>query len=232
MDIRNDTYSASKEARQSEKNERKSLLIRGVEGFFYAIMGFFLGGLEMPFGTYPLGLAFLGGSNKKVPFIYAGLCLSAFLGEDGVVTTCAYSVVLLIRVITRLTIDRGEAMKGEEISLGEVLEELFREALPLRMTAAAVGGFALGIYRLVGGGFLYYDLFGAVVSIAAAPIGAFLVYGIFSKREKKVFAYISSALLSFAVVFAAKELSVYGINCGAFFAMFGILFTAVRYGLI
>ncbi len=204
-------------------------------GFLYAVFGYLLGICPLPFGTSPLGMAFLCVANRKVPYIFAGVCLSALSTDKPVIWICAYTAALLIRVLVRLTLDTpwesGE--ESGERRIGEIWEFLFTENICLRMTTSCVGAFAVGIYSLIVGGFLYYDLYGAILGMLAAPAGVLLSYGIFNgKRVTTKFGYFSSGAVAFALVFSARAVSVYGVSLAAFGAMLATLYICGKKGII
>ena len=55
----------------------KWILAETVKGFIYAFFGYLLGLCRLPFGATPIGIALLSASDRKVPYILAGVCISA-----------------------------------------------------------------------------------------------------------------------------------------------------------
>lgn len=215
---------------------KKGTLLRElIEGFGYSAAAFLLGYATLPFGAQPLGVGFLCAANKKLPYIFSGLCLSALFSEHRLILICAYFAVLLVRILTRLTIDVpwGEGEDSSEISLTEILPTLFSENLFLRMATSCVGVFVIGLYSLIDGGFLYYDLFGAIVSMISAPACVILLHGIFSEKEMPMsYKYVSAAAPAFGLIYSARDIKLWGVSVAAFSAMILSLYVCRKKGLL
>ena len=219
---------------ESSKEER-GIFGRFIIGLLYSVFGYLLGTLFLPFGAAPFGVAALCAADRNVSYIFVGLSLSAFGLADPIVTVSAYSAVLLIRILSRLLLDPPpvKSEDGGNRKIGEFLPELFSESVYLRMSTACIGVFIIGLYKLIKGGFLYYDLYGAVISMVAAPVSVILVYGIFNKRDREgSFAHFSAILLGFGVIFAARDISIYGISLAAFGAMYATLYICRKKGTV
>ena len=219
---------------KSQKEER-GIFGKFIIGLIYAVFGYLLGAISLPFGAVPFGIAILCAADRNVTYIFVGLCVSAVGAGDPIVTVSAYSAVLLIRTLSRLLLDPPPIKNedGGNRKLAEFLPELFSESIYLRMSTACIGAFIIGLYKLIKGGFLYYDLYGAVISMVAAPVSVILVYGIFNKRDREgSFAHFSAILLGFGVIFAARGINVYGISLAAFGAMYATLYICRKKGII
>ena len=206
-------------------------------GGLYALFGYLLGGCALPFGAYPLGVAWLCAANRRVPYIFIGLCLSALALPQSQLYILSYVVVFALRVIVRMTLDRpqGEAIAPREHTLGQILSSLFGEQLALRMTTACIGVFFVGVYRLWSRGFLYYDLYGTLLGIVVAPTAVLLFSGVNRARtaEKKDISRIIGLLTLFsAVVYAARELHFLYVSVAAFGAMCMALYMTKREGIV
>lgn len=147
------------------------------------ILAFLLGGCALPFSVYPLGVAFLCAATDCLPFCILGFLVAGFMREAPLwlyPATCI--LILLCRLLARIFIDMPSRL-GEKVNLSSLAAHLrgriFAESLYLRMTSSCVCVFFLSLVAIVGGGFRYYDLFGALLSIAAAPAAVFLYAGFF-----------------------------------------------------
>ncbi len=220
---------------ETEEKKRDRGILRNIFiGLLYSVVGYLLGGCALPFGALPFGVAILCAADRRVPYILVGVCVSALIGADAVIVISAYAAVFLIRILMRLTIDtpRSENEVSEEKSIGDILPELFSESVYLRMATSCVGACIVGVYKLIRGGFLYYDLYGAIIAMAAAPTAVILLHGIFNRKNTRGrFAHVSAALLAFGVIFAAREVSVYGISLSAFGAAFITLLLCRKKGI-
>ncbi len=230
------------EAREKSRDIRK--ILTGIfAGLLFCGAGYLLGGCSLLFGAAPLGIALLCSADRKVLYIYAGLCLSAIGNENIIVLTAAYTAALFIRVLTRMTIDQPDiGSQGDDgasgNTLGDILPRMFSENICLRMATACVSSFIIGIYMLVQGGFLYYDLYAAIFSMIASPAAALLYYGLFGEDAKKdgkdrsKFFMLSFAALSVSLSFAARNTEIYGVSLSAFGVMFLTMYVCRRYGIV
>ena len=241
-DISAEQTAPPKEAvEKKDKKARTALLLKTTfSGCAYALWGYILGGAALPFGATPFGIALLCAADRRVFYILAGLCISALTSapttRDKVALISVYSATVLIRLAARLIIDppwsRSEGKAAGERTLGDVYPYAFSEHLALRMSASAVAAFAIGIYRLIGGGLTYYDMYGTVISTVSAPLAVLLMYGLFKTDAKKYHRLFGLLALSAAVIWALGDAKTLGISLGVFGCLFVTLFIARRYGAI
>lgn len=238
--------------KEREKESVRNAIKNVILGTLWMFIAYLLGKAELPFGAMPLGVALLCSASSKVVYIYTGLCFSSFAGaQDPLVCICAYTAVLFIRVISRIVIDSPFEDDERELpqTVGEFLPFLFSEHIFLRIATASVGAFIIGIYSLVKGGFLYYDLFGMLISIGGAALAVYLYSGLsgigaplgikrgtvsFSVSEGRIFTAVCS--ISASLVWAADGLTLVGMPLSVFGAMAITLYYSRRsgftYGLV
>ena len=217
---------------EKEIRVKKSALEYSVGVFWtvvYGLWGYLLAGAALPFGAVPFGAAFLCSAEKRIPSIFIGLCLGALGQSSPIVRIAAYAAVLLVRLLVCFTVDvPWSAEEGREIGekrFIEVYSLLFREKLNLRMASSCICVFITGLYFLVEGGFLYYHLYGALISLAAAPIATAAFAGLFGKRrENRTYRVIAFIALACALVFATRDINYFGISASAFGALFSALY--------
>ncbi len=250
------------EQTDGEVSERK----RGREEFFarsqlilkkaglcalWTVIAFLLGAAELPFGAVFLGVALLCAASSKVGYIYLGLVLSSLFVEEGAaVYLSAYSATLFIRVISRILVDppfekNFKSTEDEPTQLSAFLPLVFSEHIWLRMATAALGAFTIGIYKLVLGGFLYYDLLGTVIALVGAPVAVYLFSGLAGNGgalgvdrsivqayvgEGRGFAGVISLLA--ALVLATDNLNIFGMSISLFLATFLTLYFCRRRGMM
>ncbi len=211
-------------------------LLRGtLIGVFDIFISFLLGGGEIFFGASPFGIAFLAASSKNIVYIYIGLCLSAIFGDGNVtVLICAYTIVMLLRILSRIVIDNTAArIKERKMTLGEIIPLLFGEHIFLRMSSAAIGAFTIGAYTLIAGGFYYYDLFGAIISLLLSPLLTLLFFGLVGdKMVSERIRFASFCVLTFCVIYCAKDLSVFGISLSVGAALALTLYFSRKRGIL
>ena len=185
----------------------------------FALCGYLLGGCELPFGTYPLGVALLAAADRNAIFVYAGLLfftLGSFEGGTATVFVGIYTALLLLRILVRLTLNPRYSRSEGKKALGELVGSFFGEQAGYRVCAAALAVFALSFSVLAGGGFLYYDLFGLMLSAIICPLATYIFYGYFAARRKtRAQKYLSSlgliAILT-AAIYSASSIKIYGVS--------------------
>ncbi len=116
-------------------------------------------------------------------------------------------------------------------NFGQELKGLFREWVPLRMATAAVCMLIVSLFRVIGGGFRYYDLFAALFSVFTSA-AAVLVYSAFlgERKQFKILYALSAGALLFSLIWATDSLVLGGVPLSYFFALFFSLFIAHRTG--
>ena len=171
-----------------------------------------------------------------------------------VILICAYTAALLIRILSRSAIDLPGAGRGPSrtesetgnsdghgagqtlhrrladrlriwIARGEALmTHWFSESIYLRMMTACVCAFLVSLYTIISGGFLYYDLFGAIFAMVTAPVATLLYAGLFpagewdgtdlgsDKKSRRILRLIAPAALVFSLMLSLRQASIYGFS--------------------
>ena len=246
---------------ETEVKKEKGALLRGAGAILqrtgicalWTVIAFLLGSAKLPFGAVFLGISLLCAASSRVGYIYVGLCLSAlFLEEGALVFLSAYSATLFIRVLSRILIDppfekSNGSVEEESVEISTFLPLVFSEHIWLRMASASVGAFIIGIYKLVLGGFLLYDLWGTVIALVAAPVTVYLFSGlagnggVLGVERSVVPAYVGEGrrfcgLISLlaALVIATKSLDInlFGMSLSLFLAIFLTLYFCRRRGMM
>ena len=207
-------------------------------GTVWAFFGYLLGPLTLPFGARPFGIALLCGSDRRIFYIFAGLCLAAWRDPYRLLLIGIYVSILVLRLVVRFVLDppfeASDGKKMGETSIREVYPLLFSEHLSLRMATACLSAFAFGIYRLIEGDFLYYDLYGTILCAIATPVFVLLLWGIFSGEETvgEVRKTVGLLALSAALIFALGNTKLYGISLAALVCMFLVLYLTRTKGTV
>ncbi len=195
-----------------------------IKGVAVSILTAILGASGVVFSSYPFGIAYLCAANRYVVYAYIGLIISALFNSGyAVAFTVVYTVVLMLRYsLGRLAVVEKPTEKTNKQSgilsrlrtmLNTATDEwtAFDENVVIRCTVACFCALVFGLYRLISGGFLYYDLFGLLSGFLMTPIVTLALTGMFTKNE--LFARageISWAALMFITVFALRDYSVFG----------------------
>lgn len=117
--------------------------------------------------------------------------------------------------------------------LRDEIRTLFSEWVLLRMVTASVCMLIVSLFRVIGGGFRYYDLFAAFFSVFVAP-AAVMVYSVWleKRRELQVLYLLSAGALLFSVVWASDSLLFGIVPLSWFFALFLSLWATHRSGAV
>ena len=237
-------------------NRSRAWIVRAVVELVFVGIAYVIGNARLAFDTAPLGIALLCAGRHHVPSILAGLLLSAvFLRrEDAIVYLVAYLLTFLVRLLSRILLGESdertslrhtarqklnaarEAMQeaGQVRESGPIraaLAYLFGEQIRLRMATAAVTATALSLYRVILGGFTYYDWFAALFCALVAP-AATMVYSVYldEKREIK-WAYLTSAgFLLFSLILASVGLWIGHYPLSYPLALFFTLYACLLHG--
>ncbi len=225
-----------------------SLLKKVATVVFWVAISYFLGAAELPFGAIPFGVALLCAASGKLAYIYLGLSLSTLAVDEGaLVYFCTYTAVLFIRVLTRILIDDPFADEKEQTSrtLEDIIPILFSEHVFLRMATSCVGAFIIGLYTLIVNGFLFYDLWGTLVSMAVAPVCVYLYCGlagsgdILASRSSLVSYEVSDGrrfaavcALSASLLLALRDVNILGMSLSLFGAMTLTLYFSRKRGIM
>lgn len=210
------------------------------KGMGIALLSGILGMSEAVFSSHPFGIAFLAACGPKYTvYSYIGLLVSS-LASRGMAFALAvtYTLTLLLRFIAGRFVVRGDKRNDipfrqrllKVFSLREGSEDLpkpFSEELLLRIAVACFASFVFGLYRLIGGGFLYYDLFGLLAGFLLTPIITFALSGLF--REKLSFEYSKETALvtlAFITVYALSGHTFFGFSPALTLAFFVTLWAA------
>lgn len=227
-----------------EKRLERSAPRDTARGLVSALVAFLLANCALPFSTYPLGLALLCASTEHTLSIAAGLLAAAFTAPLSPWLSVSVTLgTLVIRIAARVFVDLPTRIGGDG-RRGELLEHLrgrlFCEGLYLRMACVCVAVFANSLYAIIRGGFRYYDLFGAIFSMVAAPLSVFLLSGLFegeydrlfSPRIAKPLAVASRIALATALCYSFADTALAGIPLSLTFAFIAVLHICRRHGLV
>lgn len=190
------------------------------DGFLSAATAFILGICPIPFSVYPLGIVFFCASSGSAAFAFVGVLAASFFTElVPIVYLSAVLIALLLRIIMRLFIDVPQRVADKPTikELSDVIGgRFFCESVSLRVACASLSVFALSCYPIVIGGFRYYDLFGAILSILVSVVGVPVFSWAFEDGEKQnsILKRIGKTLVAALLCFSFSNISVQGISLG------------------
>lgn len=148
--------------------DQKSLLrlLKTVgRGLFSSLLGFAFAHASAFGGLTPFGLSLLAAAEETTPWILLGVVLSSLTGRLRLV----WSATALLITAMRLFV--GVLLHGKR-------GPFFAEPLSIRLAVGAAGGFTVGLYGIVAGGFETSFLWEAFFLIGAVPLFAFLYDGV------------------------------------------------------
>ncbi len=147
----------------------RALLLSAGKGLFTALSAYLFSRGGAVGGTTPFGLALLCATGERGLYALSGLLFSFLMGGKGV-----YALSSILCFGLRFLV--GRLLAGRR-------EPLYQEPLPLRMAIGSAGGFTVGLYGIVTGGFAKSRLWEALFLIAVIPVAVWLFYGAVSEKE-------------------------------------------------
>jgi stage II sporulation protein E len=190
---------------------------RGVLSFFVAAVFSVAEGVG---GTLPFGIALISGSEKRVPYMAAGVLL-VYVVTGNVIYAVSAVLILALRLLVCLVLE------------GKKRDRLFTEPVAVRMAIGAAGGFVSGIYGIFDGGFAEQLLYEAIFLIAVVPMSAYVFSGALSRQStdwgRKE---IASAVLYAVLISGLGKFSFIGFSPSTVAAAALTLCTALRGGAL
>ncbi len=237
--------------KEGEVKLNKRELIRDTLGAIgFCALGILFGTRQMLFETYPLAYALLAAGTRHTPFILIGIIASAFSGGNiSLMKLVGAFVTVALRIITRLYLDRGERRKKSGSFGIDVFASLFSESTYLRVMSGALGVFTVGVWRIIAGGFRFYDLFSSIFYLILTPLATLIFSWYFNTCEQKrtegrAFSltvsqerlyHISCISLACGLIFCLDNAMLIGINVPIFLSVLFTLYACRRgvlYGLL
>ncbi len=196
------------------------------KGVGMAAFAFILGRTGALFSSYPFGISLLSVTDRFVPYTYMGLLISSLTVRPySLASAVVYTVIIMLRfALCRLfeESDRTECVKGHPIinklKAGLKVKKgtaggMFDENILLRCAVSCFAAFVFGLYRLISGGFLYYDLFGLLAGFLVCPMLTMILTGMFTGDEQlSRFADISRAAILFVGIYSLRTYSIFGFS--------------------
>ena len=229
---------------------KRDLVYDSLNSLVFCAIAILLTSKQMLFETHPLAFALLAASTRQTPFVLIGIIAGAFCGgEISLIKISGACIIVAIRIANRLYIDKEERKFPSSLVGLEVFSALFLEHTYLRIMSGALGVFGIGVWRIIGGGFRFYDLFASIFYLILTPLATWMFSWYFNinerkKREKRAFSItvfeeklhdISLISLACALIFALDNSTVLGINIPIFLSVFLTLYACrkgVLYGIV
>ncbi len=217
-------------------------VIHIVKGVGTAALSFVLGSSGAVFSSYPFGIGFLAVTDRFLPYSYLGLIASSLVCRGySLASAVVYTVVLMLRwALGRLqeepkqgTRKSGPYAKLSTIFRGGAQRGLFAEPIIMRVAVSAFAALVFGLYRLIAGGFLYYDLFGLLSGFLISPLLTLVLAPMFVRDDRfERFMELSAAALMFATVYSLRDVSLLGFSPAFISALFVTLWAASQVGAL
>lgn len=244
----------TKEKKEAQEGVWIPRLQRLLCEILWGCVGWVFGQAGLVLNTYPLGVALLCASSGHTPAVLAGLLVTAFVNmESAAPYVCAYLTAAILRIVAAAVFDapdaRFEAPKTLQKRLQERIREetpltddewkkkekkaaraafwsrIFGESILLRMSAAALSALLISLYRIIAGGFRYYDWFAALFMILMSAAATVIFALSLEKRsENKWLIGISEAALLFSLVYASRTVTLLSFPLAPMAALFFTLY--------
>lgn len=185
-------------------------------------LSFIISQKSLPLSTYPLGLALMAAARGDTLYFFIGTMIFAILYGEFPLMIGALSLIVLRFVFSKVfEEDKPLSYKSKLKEKIFNSNKTFCESETLKLSTAALSAFTMGCMQTVMGGFSVGDLFGTVISIAAAPSLCYLYSGYFTAVEKHGFRFECGliSLLS-TLIFAISDISPIGISFSVILAAF------------
>lgn len=198
------------------------------------------------FTCYPLGIAFLAAADRCVASIYIGLLISALFSRGyAAALAVSYTAAFMLRVgisapgiiphgKRRVKDDDSTQKPKKGLAILDMLFSpktiLFSEAPLVRCAVSALIAFSFGLFRLISGGFLYYDLFGLLTGTLVCPALTLGLSMLFTQSEKYIAKRsIGVVTLILMLVCSLRGYQIFGFS-PAFMASLGVALWAALPG--
>lgn len=187
------TRAGAKTGSGTKKRGQGSFGAECVRSGALGMLGLLLSVRQMLFSTHPLAFALLAASTRHAPAVLLGVIVGAISGDGIALERIVGALVCTAaRIASKMLLDSGVGAvdeRTEKIRFRDdpltYLSQLFSEHRYLRMMSGAVGTFVTGIWRIIAGGFRFYDLFGAVAYLVITPAATWLLSYWFDRDEKR-----------------------------------------------
>ncbi len=140
--------------------------------------------------------------------------------------------------VHRITSTPKRRISGGTVEVAEIFqwaeEHLFREHIFLRMALSSLGALAAGCFAVTRGGYLSYDLWGAILSVLVAPLCTYLYYAALDKHMRTSAFREPGILLGLSCLcwsLSAVEIPLFGFNLGEGMALTAAVLTGSSYGV-
>lgn len=245
-----ETLKAKIEKKKEFKLNKRELILDSLRAIGFCALAILLSSKQMMFETYPFAFALLAASIRETPFVLIGIMAGAFAKETpSLMMLIGACTVVALRIITRLYLDKTEIRHRAKNGGTEVFANLFSEHAYLRIMSGALGVFVIGVWRIIEGGFRFYDLFASIFYLVLTPLSTYIFSWYFKiseqkRSEKRAFSItpfeerfycISCICIACALIYSLDNSSFIGINVPVFVAVFLTLYACRRgilYGIV
>ena len=219
-------------------------IVHTAKGVGTAVLSFVLGLSGGVFSSYPFGIAYLCATDRFIPYSYLGLVASSLLCRGySMATAVVYTVIVMLRyAICRLPArEKSEPNRGKKTGVPQRILAMmqdfsggaFDEPILMRCAVSCFAALVFGLYRLIAGGFLYYDLFGLLAGFLICPLLTLVITPMFTRDTRFArFCELSAAALMFVTVFSLRDVTVLGFSLSFAAAFFITMWAASQVGAL
>lgn len=167
----------------------------------FASLGALAGSAELIFHVHPFGVALAAAATALFPAVSLGAAIFYIVTQE-YVTLVAIGLTVAARLFLCFYPQNG-AKKAHA----------FTERISYRVLIAALALFSTGLFRIIRGGFRFFDLFALLLGVLAAGLATLLFSGIFEKKDR-LFSHsreVGVAALVLTCIFAMRSVSFFGV---------------------
>lgn len=190
------------------------------KGLGIGVLAYFFARAALPFNVYPFACVLICAASKYLPFIYIASLIGAISGVgDSLIMFLTYSAALMLRITVFYTAKHKK--------------KIFSESVFLRMIICSVSMLFVGAYRIVSGGFLWFDIIGCVLGVLVAPMFVFLFCGVTVSGNKFTSYHdLGSCAVMSVVVYCLGSKTLFGFSLGCVVAFILTLYISKECGML
>lgn len=235
--MQNHTQSIRENFANIIKGENKRVLIKQIITYLakksaILLVAYLFGSASALFDTYPFGLSLLCAPEKSVFTIYLGLVVSA-LEKRGESTAffLVYTGALFMRLAFSKWMSDSKSPAKNKHTL--IPEKLFCEPFSLRLVTLILTSTSISLARLIGDGFLYYDLFALFASALLSPLLFCACYVTASTKSRpKPLLQLAYLTFAFSVIYSLRLYYILGFSASIIAAFLVTLYVSKKFGVM
>ncbi len=200
----------------------KSTLKRIGVSLSYTLITYLFSQATLIMETYPLASAFFCSCRTNVIFSAVGYIIGAGFSHG---FSSGRLLGGVLTVILRYSLQFIRKRRFSPLVVDDTLS--------MRILSGLLGSFVVSVYRIISGGFLYYDLLASVFLLCSVPLFIWIFSPVFERGNTTVLKYETGcAALIFSLVLSLRGLTFLSFSLAPCCAFFAIFFVSRKHGAI